>query len=149
MFPRIVQSAARSEKTNLIGLVLMGTAVLGILGASSLSILGPFVIPLVYGKDYVPVVASILPWYAFALVPLAVANVLLNNLMARPAGQLIPACCIFVLALAYLFALTQFHDSLVTVLKTLGLCNLLLLGICGWFSWRSRGAPMEAEDPAA
>jgi len=149
MFPRIVQSAARSEKSNLIGLVLLGTAVLGILGALSLSVLGPYIIPLVYGPDYVAVVSAILPWYAFAMVPLAVANVLLNNLMARPAGQLIPALCIFGLALGYLFALTQFHDSLVTVLKTLGTCNLLLLGICGWFSWRHRVAPTVAADPAA
>ena len=41
-------------------------------------------------------------------------------------------------ALGYLVALTQFHDSLVTVLKILCIFNLLLLGVCAWFSWRGR-----------
>jgi len=36
----------------------------------------------------------------------------------------------FGVALAYVVALTQFHDRLVTVLKVLGLFNLALLAVC-------------------
>jgi threonine/homoserine/homoserine lactone efflux protein len=42
---------------------------------------------------------------------------------------------LLLLAVAYGVALSQFHGSLVTVLKTLGIFNLLLLGVCVWFTW--------------
>jgi hypothetical protein len=40
----------------------------------------------------------------------------------------------------------HFHDHLVTVLKTLGVFNLLLLAASGWFTWRdgSETKPMNA-----
>ena len=134
MFPRIVHSAAKSEKTNLMGLVLLGTAILAVLGALSLSLLGPWVIRFVYKPEFVKAASSILPWYASAMVPLALANVLLNNLLARPASKMLLSICVLGLALVYVVALTQFHSNPVTVLKTMGICNLLLLALCGWFS---------------
>jgi len=42
-----------------------------------------------------------------------------------------------VLAAGYGYALTRFHSSLVMVLQTLGIFNLLLLAACVWFTWRS------------
>jgi O-antigen/teichoic acid export membrane protein len=135
MFPRLVHSAAKGQQTNLLGLVLLGTAVLGIAGALGLSILGPWIVPIIYKNNYVSVVPQLLPWYVSAMVPLAVANTLLNNLLARPASKLLPASCVFVLSATYLFALTQFHSSLVTVLKTMGVFNLLLLALCALFTW--------------
>jgi len=48
----------------------------------------------------------------------------------------------FGVALAYVFALTQFHDNLVTVLKVLGLSNLALLAVCAWFTFRGRAVPI-------
>jgi O-antigen/teichoic acid export membrane protein len=135
MFPRLVHSAAKAEKTNLTGLVLFGTALLGVAGAAGLSVLGPFVVKLVYKQSYVQVASAILPWYAFAMVPLALANVLLNDLLARPAGRLFLAVCVFVLAAGYVLTLVKFHSSLVSVLQIMGTCNLLLLAICAWFSW--------------
>jgi len=134
MFPRIVHSAARSEKTNLMGLVFWGTAVLAAAGALGLSLLGPWVVRLVYKPEFVKAASSILPWYASAMVPLALANVLLNNLLARPASKLLLAVCVLVLALGYLVVLTQFHSTPVTILKAMGICNLLLLAMCAWFS---------------
>jgi O-antigen/teichoic acid export membrane protein len=137
MFPRLVHSAARSEKTSLLGLVLVGTGALAVLGTVSLCLLGPWVVFLMK-PEYVKDVPPILPWYASAMIPLAVANVLLNHLLARPASKLPLALAVLGLALGYLAALTQFHESLVMVLKTLGVCNLLLLGVCAAFSWRGR-----------
>jgi len=134
MFPRLVHSAARSEKSNLLGLVLLGTGILAVVGALGLSLLGPWIVRFIYKPEFVQVASSILPWYASAMVPLALANVLLNNLLARPDSKWGLAFSVFLLALAYMFALTQFHDSLITVLKTLGTFNVLLLGVCAWFS---------------
>lgn len=138
MFPRLVHSAAKSEKSNLMGLVLIGTAVLAITGAASLSLLGPFIVKIVAGEKFVAVASSLLPWYAFAMVPLCVANVLLNNLLAQSSAK--AAVPLLLLAVAYGFALTRFHDSLQMVLKTMGLCNIVLLVVCAFFTWVVRPA---------
>lgn len=138
MFPKIVHSAARKEKSDLMNLVLGGTAILSIVGAIGLSLVGPFVIRMVYKSDYVAGASSLLPWYAAAMVPLGVANVLLNNLLARPSSKGLLSVLVFCLALVYGVALTQFHGSMVTVLKTAGLCNLVLALICAWFTWGAK-----------
>jgi O-antigen/teichoic acid export membrane protein len=134
MFPRIVHSAAKSEKNNLMQLVFTGTAVLAVLGAISLSILAPFIVRIVYRADYVTVASSVIPWYAGAMIPLCLSNVLLNNLLARSASKVVPPLCI--IAMAYGFSLTRFHASLIMVLQTMGVFSLLFLAICAWFTWR-------------
>jgi O-antigen/teichoic acid export membrane protein len=138
MFPRMVHSATRGDKSNLMGTVLLGTAVLAIAGVLGLWLLGPFVVKFVYKQSYVAVATAILPWYAAAMVPLAMGNVLLNNLLASPNSRMAQGFAILAVAAAYLFALTQFHNSLLTVLKIMGLSNLVFLGLCAWFTWGSR-----------
>lgn len=139
MFPRLVHSAARAEKSDLTGKVLLATVVLATVGAAGLAMLGPWVVRLVYKPEFVAVATSLLPWYAGAMVPLAAANVLLNHLLARPAASLRPAVCVLGLAVAYVAALSRFHDRLVTVLQVMGLFNVVLLGVCAWFAWRAAG----------
>jgi O-antigen/teichoic acid export membrane protein len=149
MFPRIVHSAAKSEKSNLVNLVLFGTAVLAVVGAGVLALLGPWVVRVIYPNQDGQIVNSLLSWYAAAMVPLAVANVLLNNLLARPASKLIPSLCILAVGIGYLYALTRFHDTMVMVLQTMGAGNLLLLVVCAWFTWsgRSRDAAVGSTGP--
>jgi O-antigen/teichoic acid export membrane protein len=144
MFPRIVHSSAKSEKTNLVGLVLMGTAVLAIGGATGLAVLGRWLVGLVYGPSFVQVAGLVLPWYAAAMVPLALANVLVNNLLARSQFGVVP----FILLLAIAYAVTMAYvnhvsHSLVAVLQTLGGFNFLLLGVCAWFTWARRSEPKQ------
>jgi len=136
MFPRIVHSTAKSEKSDLMGLVMLGTAVLAIVGAISLSILGPWVVRIVADKSYVQQASALLPCYAGAIVPLTLANVLLNNLLARSSFKLVPAVCILAVAygLGLNYALAHSH-KLVTALQTMGVSNLLLLGICAFYTW--------------
>lgn len=136
MFPKIVHSVARAEKSNLMALTLAGTAVLAICGALGLWILGPWVVPLVYKASYVQVATSVLPWYAFGMVPLSLANVLSSNLLARSQFRVVPF--LVILAAAYGFALSHFHDNLVLVLKIFGGFNLVFLAICVWFTWRKK-----------
>jgi len=136
MFPKIVHSATRSEKTNLLGVVMFGTLILAAGGAVGLTVLAPFLIKFAFTAAYVPVGAAIMPWYAWAMVPLSLANALVSNLLARLQFRIVPV--LILLAVAYGVALTRFHDSLITVLKTLGVFNLLLLAACGWFTWREQ-----------
>ena len=51
MFPKIVHSAARSEKSNLLGLVLLGTTVLAGGGALGLTVLGPWIVKIVFKES--------------------------------------------------------------------------------------------------
>ncbi|HET7871322.1 MAG TPA: hypothetical protein VFL42_02350, partial [Terriglobales bacterium] len=51
MFPRIVHSAAKAEKTNLVNLVLLGTFILAVVGAAGLTLVGPFVVRIIYAKQ--------------------------------------------------------------------------------------------------
>jgi len=133
MFPKIVHSTARSEKTNLLGLVLLGTMVLVAGGVLGLWLLGPWVVKFVYPSEYLAPTLAILPWYAGAMVPLSLANVLVNDLLARSRFQIVPF--LVLLAMFYGLALTQYHDSFVTVLKMLGIFNCLFFAICAWFTW--------------
>lgn len=135
MFPRIVHSAARSEKSDLMRTVLLGTFLLAVGGALGLWLLGPFVVNLIYPARYAPQAIALLPWYAWAMVPLALTNVLLNNLLARSLFRIVPV--LIGLALVYGFALTQWHETPVTVLKVLGGFNLVLLAVAAWFTYRS------------
>jgi O-antigen/teichoic acid export membrane protein len=138
MFPKIVHSSARSEKTNLMGIVLLGTAILAIMGALGLSIVGRWVVPVVFTKSYVPVATAVLPWYAGAMVPLSLANVLINNLLARGLYRAVPGLCL--VAVAYGIALTRFHESFIMVLQVFGVFNLLLLAVCGWYTMQDKRA---------
>lgn len=140
MFPRLVHSAAKSEKTNLVWPVLLGTFVLAVAGALGLIVLGPFVVKMIYPKSSPTDIIGLLPWYVLAMVPLGLANVLLNNLFARPASKFFPALAVFVLALGYLFALTRFHDSMTMVLQTMGIFNLALLAVAAFFTWGHKPA---------
>jgi hypothetical protein len=88
---------------------------------------------IVFGPSYVQADSILLPWYAWAVVPLSVANVLLSNLLARSLFKVVPALC--VLVAVYIFALSRFHATPVTVIQTLGVCNLLLLAVCAYYTW--------------
>ena len=136
MFPKIVHAKAKGEQSDLLGIVLIGTLFFAAGGATGLWILGPWVVPFMFKPSYVQAAAVLLPWYAWAVVPLALANVLLNNLLARSLFKVVPALC--VLAVGYAVALTRLHDTPVMVIQTLGACNLLLLVICAWYTWQTK-----------
>ena len=142
MFPRIVASAVRSEKSNLFGLTLACTAGIAIASAFGLWLLGPWVVRIMAKPSYVEVTTQILPWYAGAMVPLCLANVLASNLLGKSQfGVVIPMA---VLAVLYGVTLVFVHGSFVQVLQLLGLFNLGLLLICAWFTWRTPKATESA-----
>ncbi len=133
MFPKLVHAKAKGEKSDLVGIVLIGTLILGACAAVGLCVVGPWAVYAMNGKDYVQPVSVLLRWYAWAVVPLALANVLLNNLLAESHFKVVPALC--VLAVGYALALSHFHTSPVMVIKTLTVGNSVLFAICAWYTW--------------
>jgi O-antigen/teichoic acid export membrane protein len=146
MFPRIVHSAAKSEKSDLMGMVLLGTGLLAAGGALGLWVLGPGLVKLVWGANYVAVASEVLPWYAGAMVPLSLANVLLSNLLARSSFKVVPAAV--VVAVAYGVALTRFHSTQVVVLQTLGVFSLVFLAVCAWYTFHHSKSAAQKPQPA-
>jgi hypothetical protein len=140
MFPKLVHANAKSEKSNLFGLVVLGTGVLALCGAGGLWITGPWLVKLVYKAENVDVAMRLLPWYAFAMVPLALANVLVNDLLAREKFRVIPWMVLLAVAygLALPWALRHWPGRLEIILQTLGLANTLLLAVCAAFAWSGR-----------
>lgn len=143
MFPKLVHSNAKSEKTNLLGMVLLGTAVLTITGGLGLCIVGPWVVKLVSKAEYVQATAALLPWYAGAMVPLALANVLVNDLLARERFKVVPFMVLLAIGygLTLPYVLNHFPKKLETVLQILGLFNLLLLAVCAWATYGKGKTP--------
>ena len=141
MFPKLVQSRIKSEKNNLFGLVVLGTAVLSVCGALGLWIVGPLVIRFVAHAGDVAATMALIPWYAGAMVPLAMANVMVNDLLARSRFGVVPFMVL--LAVAYGFTLpwmlNRYPGHLEVVLQTLGVFNLLLFAVCAWFAWGMKG----------
>lgn len=133
MFPKIVHSTVRSQKTDLLALTLLGTGVLAACGALGLWLLGPYMVRLVYTPAYVEAAVALLPWYAGAIVPLALANVLINNLLAK--GDFRPVPYLVLLAIGFAVALNLAHASLVQVLQVMAACNTVFLLLCIIFTW--------------
>jgi len=142
MFPKIVHASAKSEKSNLFALVVLGTVVLAICGGLGLWLTGPLAVKIVFKSSYVAATTALLPWYAAAMVPLALANVLVNDLLARNRFGVVP--WMVLLALGYGFALPWVlghYHRLEVVLQTLGVFNLLLFGVCALFAWGIKKSP--------
>ena len=135
MFPKIVRSHVASERNNLSGVTLLLTAALAGAGFLGLWVLGPWLVPLIFPAGYSRDTLAVLLWYAGAMIPLALANVLVNDLLARFRFKLVPP--LLLLAAGYGVALTRFHDTPKEILQILGGFNLLLLAVCAWFASRA------------
>ncbi|MEW6302543.1 MAG: hypothetical protein AB1705_03675 [Verrucomicrobiota bacterium] len=132
MFPKVVQSAARSEKTDVLAQALGATAVMGGLAAIACTLLPELPLRIVYSTKYLDV-APLVRWFAWCMLPLTLANVLINNLLARQQFAVVP--WLVLVAIGYGVALNHFNTSFESVVKTLGIFNLLLVAVSAWFTW--------------
>ncbi|HUE36833.1 MAG TPA: hypothetical protein VMO20_05535, partial [Candidatus Acidoferrum sp.] len=154
MFPKLVHAHTKSEKTNLFNIVILGTAVMGICGWIGLCVAGPIAVKIVYSAKDVSGTMALIPWYAGAMVPLGMATVMVNDLLARAKYQVVP----FMVALAVVdgftmpFMLSHFPGRLEVPLQTIGVFNLLLFGVCAFFTWgkfAQKSAPASVEPTGA
>jgi hypothetical protein len=153
MFPKIVRSIALTEKTNVMVKTLGATALLAGMMAAGFTVLSWLIPPmldlaknagswfpgglrekLLYHEYSFLFAGRLLPWFVWCMWPLTLNNVLLVNLLAKERYEAIP--WLVVTVAGYATALSVFHESFVMVIQTLGVFNLLLLGVTAWFTWR-------------
>jgi O-antigen/teichoic acid export membrane protein len=132
MFPKLVHSAAKSEKTNLLKIVLIGTAILAVCGGLGLWLLGPWLIQVVGKPEWVEPAKQLLPWYAAATIMLALANVLANDLLARGRYKVVPFMVLVAVGYGFTlpYVLKHYPLRLEVILQTLTAFNFLLLVVC-------------------
>jgi O-antigen/teichoic acid export membrane protein len=161
LFPKIVDSAARSEKSNVLFLALSATALMGGVAALFCTFFPQVPLRLVYDSSFLKI-APLVPVFAWCMLPLTLSSVLINNLLARSKFAVVPWLAL--LAVGYFFALSgsaeisasglhvynpwldQVFDrpagvkpaDFVPVVKTLGTFASLMMGICLFFTWRGR-----------
>lgn len=143
MFPKVARSAALARGTRAVTLALAVT-----LGGGALAALACTAFPalplrvIFFGQPLFWEAAPLVPWFAWALLPLIVANVLIHSLLAAGRHRVVP----WVLGVGgvYLMLLLWLRGWLPTLepmtafrvlLGTLGGCNTLLLvgaAVCTW-----------------
>lgn len=161
MFPKIVQSAVQKRKTNLLFLTFISTAILGGIAAiacsgvcklaifaiqnpeSAISLLPkPILQAIIQHKEAVLPVATMIPWFVWCMLPLSLANVLLNNLLARQKYRVVPYLLLVVSAYATVEIL--FGNSFIRIIQILGIFNLIYLATLAIFT-KLEGTKMQEE----
>lgn len=135
MFPKLARSAATGEKSNALLLALGFTALAGAGAALMCSFFPELPLRLArYDASYLAISAPLVPWFGWCMLPLTLAMVLLNSLMAQSQFRAVP----WMLAVAVGYGVTLYlrHDSFIQVIQTIGCFGLALLAVCGWFTFR-------------
>jgi O-antigen/teichoic acid export membrane protein len=142
MFARVAKSAAHSERGDSLGLTLKATILFGVLAGIGCTLLPGLPLRLMYiGNPEMWKAAPLVTWFAWALLPLTVANVLVQNILAHGRYKAVPwlllmppayatALC---LQASSLVAMKPF-DAFIRVIQTLGVASTVLCLLAAWFS---------------
>jgi O-antigen/teichoic acid export membrane protein len=146
MFARVAQNVARQERTDSLGMTLTATILFGCVAAVVCTLFPKLPLRLMYiTNPEMWKAAPLVPWFAWALLPLTVANVLVQHILARaqfkavPWLMLVPAAYAAALGLQApaLVKMPQL-DAFIRVIQTMGLASTLLCILAAQFS---RGRP--------
>ena len=146
MFPKIVRSAARTEKTDALRHALMATGLMGAAAALACTLFPELPLRIIYFRNATYwEAAPLVPWFAWCLLPLILANVLISNLLARDRFRVVPWAVL--VAIGYGVALAvlrdrvssysdgEFFQGFKIVIGTLGVFSSLLLAAALWFTF--------------
>jgi O-antigen/teichoic acid export membrane protein len=143
MFPKVVQSAARAERTNVVAQAVGATALLGGIGALLCTVVPWLPLRIIYPPEYLAI-EPLVPWFAWCVLPLTLSNVLINNLLARGRYAVVP--WLVILGLGYAATLViisgriNIKEELAafkTIVSVLGFFGFVVLAVCCWFTWRT------------
>lgn len=140
MFPKIVRSAARLEKSDALMLALGASAVTGVLGCLACTLWPELPLRILWNEKYVHM-AWLVPWFSWCILPVSLSSVLVNNLLARERYAVVP--WLLFVGVGYAVSLRFFHGEFLTVVRTMGAFGLLLLAMTLWFTLRTKGPPVK------
>jgi O-antigen/teichoic acid export membrane protein len=151
MFPKIARSAALSSGTRALELALGATVLVTVVAAAACTVASELSLRILFfSKSEYWVASPLVPWFAWCLSPLIVANVLIGNLLARERFAVVP--WVVVVALSYGGALWLLKAwlphlppmvALRTVLEALGVFGgtlCVIAGVFTWYEWDRGGA---------
>jgi O-antigen/teichoic acid export membrane protein len=146
MFPKLVRSAAQSQRSNSLVLALGGTILLGAVGALICTVWPALPLRILFfNQPEYWVSKQLVPWFIWAMLPVTVANVLISNLLARQQFRAVP--WLVVTAAGYGFTLNYYlhhtakadHFAVFKgVILRLGLFAVVILLISAAFSFLQR-----------
>ena len=151
MFPKLVSSLVQSQKSNSLTLALTGTALLAGSAAIACTLLPWLPLRILhYNKPDLWASDQLVPWFMWAMVPATIANVLINNLLARQQFSSVP--WLVGIAIAYGFNLHSYLAGAAAlphfaafkgVILRLGVFSSLLLLVSAIFTFwpRKKGKP--------
>jgi O-antigen/teichoic acid export membrane protein len=145
MFPKIVQSAARAEKTSVLAQALGVTALAAGAAALGCTLFPTLPLRVVYDESWLKVAGPLVPWFAWSMLPLTLSTVLINALLGRAQYKVVPWLAL--VAAGYGMALYFRHDTFETVIQTLGIFSTLMLAVCAWFTWGPGKPSASANSP--
>jgi O-antigen/teichoic acid export membrane protein len=143
MFARVAQNVARSERGDSLGLTLAATISFGAVAAIGCTLLPKLPLRLMYfGNPEMWKAAPLVPWFAWALLPLTVANVLVQNILAQARFKavlwlmLVPPAYAAALCLqaSHLVAMKEPFDAFIRIIQTLGVASTALCLLAACFS---------------
>ena len=147
MFPKVVRSVALTQDTRALRQAMGATALLGGGAALASTVLPVLPLQIIYfGNRAYWAASPLVPWFVWCLWPLILANVLIGNLLARERFAMVP--WLLLVAVGYGVALATLKPRLLvmeqfqalrSVIQTLGLSNLLLLGVAVMFTRHGKG----------
>jgi len=148
MFPKLARSAATGEKSNALELALGATLLAGGAAAIACTLFPWLPLLIVNGKSFL-VAAPLVTWFAWCMLPLTLSMVLINSLMARSKFSAVPWLVLVAIGYGVALAVVGRHAGsladtqagLRMMIQTLGVFNLLLFGVCAWFTWTNKSAP--------
>jgi O-antigen/teichoic acid export membrane protein len=145
LFPKIVHSAMHAEKSSVLAQAMGATALLGSVAAMGCMLFPELPLRLISGSKFLHV-ASLVPLFAWCMLPLTLASVLVNNLLARERFAVVP--WLIAVATGYAVALRYRRGSFEEVIHTLGMFGSLLLIICLLFTWWEGRRKSPSNQPA-
>jgi O-antigen/teichoic acid export membrane protein len=149
MFPKLARSRATGEKSHALELALGATLLAGMAAAVACTLFPSLPLRLaLYKPIYIATASPLVPWFAWCMLPLTLSYVLISSLMARSRFAAVPWLVLVAIGYGVALAMVGRHagsladtqTGLRMMIQTLGVFNLILFGVCAWFTWGKKSA---------
>lgn len=148
MFPKIIRSARRAEKSDALHLTFWTTAGIGSVAALGCTILPELPIRILFfTKPEFLISAPLIPWFAWAMLFMMLASVMVGNLLARERFRIVP--WLSIVAVLYGITLYWIKPQLLAmepfmafrrIVQIMAVYNFVLAALAVVFSWKPKSS---------